>query len=97
MCKASCGRTTADTVYLYDTVWKFEGERADGARREDEGFCGHQPHRMEASAESEDMKDATEWKSLVLTASRGEDTSVRSSSGGSGGGDEVAVGHNSAW
>jgi hypothetical protein len=26
-CKESCGRSAADTVYLCNTVWKFEGTR----------------------------------------------------------------------
>merc|ERR1712100_114127 len=96
MCNSECGRTSRDTVLLCNTAWTFAGERADGARREDAGFCGNFPYRME-SAEHEDVRDAPQWRSLVLTARRAD------------GGDRVAgseqgeedgvkqVGRNSAW
>ena len=60
-CKTSCGRTSRDTAYLCDTVWKFQGERADGVHREDEGYCDGHPYCME-TCDSANIQDAAQWR-----------------------------------
>jgi hypothetical protein len=74
------------------------GTRADGKRKEDEGSCDANPYCMQSCA-SDNIQDATQWRSLVLTASRGNDDGP--AAGGAGDeekhGKGTNVGRNSAW
>jgi hypothetical protein len=74
------------------------GTRADGKCREDEGFCDANPYCIQSCA-SDNIQDATQWKSMVLTASRGNDDGLAggSASDEAKGGMETSVGRNSAW